>query len=254
MAKDDFFDFEEEWENNENSTLDRNQEGEMNISFVLDTSGSMRGNRIEQLNFGMSTALSTLKDVANQKNVGVNVRVIEFNSNADYIMGKAEDGVKIDDAIENWRDLNEKVASTRTDLALLKAQESMHNQNLGYKNFPPVVILITDGKSDYPNETEAQAKALKASLKSKKNPDKDMVLVISIGVEDADEEELKKVATVGNIIDRSGNEVTTRENVPFAFNISNVNDLKNVLQSLTIGSLFSSTNQKNDNHFTFDAF
>lgn len=258
MAENDFIDVEKMWkkEDKETTRINTEQDGEMNVTFVLDTSGSMRGARIEQLNFGMTTALSSIQDIAQDKNVDVKVRIIEFNSDADFIMGSAEKGVEIDKAIGKWTDLNEKVASTRTDLALEKALEVMHNTNVGYRNFPPVVILITDGKSDNPQETKAQAQKLKASLKSKQNPDKDMVLVISIGVEDADENELNDVATVGTINEYNSTtgQITSRENVPFAFSIGDVYDLENVLKALSVGSLFSSTSQQADNHFTFDAF
>ena len=74
----------------------------LNIIFLLDTSGSMIGPRIDQLNYAMPEALQALKKVAISEEVDAFVRVVEFNSAANWIMGAAEAGVSIEDAANQW--------------------------------------------------------------------------------------------------------------------------------------------------------
>ena len=50
-----------------------------NIIFLLDTSGSMTGPRIDQVNNGIYASLEAIREISASYNVEMRVRVAEFN-------------------------------------------------------------------------------------------------------------------------------------------------------------------------------
>ena len=113
----------------------------------------------------------------------------------------------------------------------------MHREFLGERNYRPVVILITDGESNDPQKTVEAVAKLKASLKSSTDPNKDKITRIAIGVTGANQTELNNFASVGNIEREDG---TMDENVPFVFNVDDVQMLKGLLKGVTVSSIASS--------------
>lgn len=209
---------------------------ELNMIFLLDTSGSMTGERINQLNVAMSEALNALEAAAIKEEIQLTIRVIEFNNYADWIIGKAEEGIDISEVASEWKDLTAKAAGTNTADAIHKACESMHTKYLGTRNFHPIVILITDGDSNSPAETRAATKKLKTALKSDKNPEKEKVQCIAVGVIDANHDELVDFASIGNIEHADG---SIEEDVPMVFHVDNVYELANLLKGIAVSSIFS---------------
>ena len=211
-------------------------EDKLNVIFLLDTSGSMDDQRMAQLNNGMSVSLAAIQEEAEARDIDLSVRVVEFNNFAEWIIGKTEKGEDSDVAINLGTDLTAKNASTNTAAAMRLAKECMHTKYLGDRAYSPLVILVTDGVSNDPNDTKAAAEELRNSLKSKSNPNKDKITRIAVGVVGANQDELKTFASIGTINDDNG----THENVPLVFNVNNVKNLAKLLKNVTKSSVIAS--------------
>jgi len=217
---------------------------ELNMIFLLDTSGSMSGERINQLNVAMSEALSALEGAAIKEEIQLTIRMIEFNNYAEWIIGKAEEGIDVSKVAGEWKDLTAKAAGTNTADAIYKACEAMHTNYLGTRNYHPIVILITDGNSDSPSETRAAIKKLKTALTSGKDPDKEKIQRIAVGVINANKDELEDFASIGNIEHADG---SIEENIPMVFHVDNVYELANLLKGIAVSSIFSTIAGGNEN-------
>ena len=198
---------------------------QLNLIYLLDTSGSMNGERINQLNAAMEEAVQVAEEAAMAKEIRLLMRVAEFNSVAKWHIGDTRYGVEHID----WIPLKAG-GTTNTAEAIDLARSVMHREFLGERNYRPIVILITDGESDYPDKTIEAVSKLKASLKSSIDPNKDKITRIAIGLTGANQEELINFASVGTIIQEDG---TENENVPLVFNVDNLGQLKDVLEIVT---------------------
>ena len=210
----------------------------MNLVFLLDTSGSMSyngGQRINQLNTAMPIALSAAQEVAVGKEVDLFVRIISFNSRADWVMGSAENGVAIHDACNNWRDLSA-AGGTDTAAAIRLACTAMHTTYMGTRNYHPVVILVTDGDSNNRADTQNAIEEMRSALSGGNPAKKDKVWRFAIGVEGYNEAELLDFAMEGTKEDDFGNE---QHNEPMVFKVDNVAELSKVLKNVTESSLHS---------------
>lgn len=216
--------------------LDEFREGtiryQLNLIFLLDVSGSMYGESINQLNVAMAEAVQVAEEAAKEKEVRLNMRVIQFDSGAKYIIGAQEHGVEHID----WNPLMAQ-GTTNTAAALDLAAGVMHRKYLGVRNYRPVVILVTDGLSNEPQKTLDAVTRLKNSLKSATDPNKDKIMRIAIGVKGANESELRGFASIGNI---EHEDETMEENVPLVFKVDEVAKLKGLLRNLTVSSILSS--------------
>ena len=210
----------------------------MNLVFLLDTSGSMGfngGQRINQLNTAMPIALSAARDAAMEQETDLFVRIISFNNDASWVMGSMEKGVAVEDAYNSWKDLSP-TGGTDTAGAIRLARTAMHTAYMGTNNYHPVVILITDGQSNDPQETRNAIKELREALSGGNPNKKDKVWRFAIGVEGYNEPELLDFAMIGKKEDEFGNE---QEGVPMVFKVDNVADLTKVLKNVTVSSLYS---------------
>lgn len=203
---------------------------QLNLIYLLDTSGSMYGERINQLNVAMADAVQIAKEAAMENEVQLLMRVVEFNNTAKWIFGSTEKGVE---DIE-WKDLLPS-GGTDTAGAVELATSVMHRKYLGERNYRPVVILITDGDSNDPRRTVEAIDSLKKSLVSSTDPTKDKITRIAIGVQNANESELRAFASVGNI-EHQG---TLEENVPFVFKVDDLSLLKGIIKGITVSSIAS---------------
>lgn len=217
---------------------------QLNLIFLLDTSGSMTGERINQLNIAMAEAVQVAEECAAEKEVDLFMRVVEFNSSAKWLFGDAQAGVSHID----WMPLSA-YGGTDTSGAIQLACQVMHRNILGTRNYRPVVILITDGESNEPNETLRAIDQLKSSLKSSTNPGKDKITRISIGVQEANQTELTSFASIGIVENEDG---TIRENVPLVFNVDDIGLLKGLLKGVTVSSICSSIGAGNGNNASDD--
>ena len=205
---------------------------QLNLIYLVDTSGSMYGEPINQLNVAMAEAVQVAEEAAMEKEVQLFMRVVEFNSVAKWLIGDTRQGVEHID----WVPLNAN-GGTDTAGAIDLARGVMHREFLGERNYRPVVILITDGESNDPQRTVEAVAQLKASLKSSTDPNKDKITRIAIGVTGANQTELINFASVGNIEREDG---TVDKDVPFVFNVDDVGLLKGLLKGVTVSSIASS--------------
>ena len=205
---------------------------QLNLIYLVDTSGSMYGEPINQLNVAMAEAVQVAEEAAMEKEVQLLMRVVEFNTTSHWLFGDTHHGVEHID----WMPLTPNGA-TDTAGAIDLACSVMHREILGERNYRPVVILITDGMSSDPQKTVEAVAKLKASLKSSTNPNKDKITRIAIGVTGANQTELTNFASIGTIEREDG---TLDENVPFVFNVDDIGLLKGLLKGVTVSSIASS--------------
>ena len=117
--------------------------------FLVDTSGSMGGEKIAQLNAAMDTLLPILKDaiksgnVENNFNIVGDIRVIRFATGADWYIGDAANPVPLDGFV--WTPLTVG-GVTHTASAIEHLLEGLSREYMGNQNIPPVCILISDGE------------------------------------------------------------------------------------------------------------
>ena len=158
-----------------------------NIIFILDTSGSMSGTRINQLNYGMSETLNTLVEESLKQETEVFIRVIKFNSSVDWVVGSESQGVAVEDVARAWQNLTA-TGGTDTASAIEESLKALRTQYIGVRNKKPIVILITDGESNDRRETKRATDKLKVAMSG--GSGKEKIVRIAIGVEDYDANEL----------------------------------------------------------------
>lgn len=207
----------------------------LNIIFLLDHSGSMGGARIAQLNHAMPDALLEMQKVATEEEAEVAVRVVAFGSTAKWYVGNAEKGVDIGEISGNWKELSA-MGSTDTAGAIDLALTSLKTQYLGTRNYHPVVVLVTDGRSDDPEKTQKSIDKLKVAMAG--STGKEKIIRIAIGVQDYYEPELKAFASTGT--------VDGVEGTPLVFKVDNVEQLSQCLKGIAVSSLYSAVNGAGD--------
>jgi uncharacterized protein YegL len=116
----------------------------LHFIWILDTSSSMQGEKIHQLNFAIQEALPAMQDTARDNpNAEVLVRVVTFSSGARWHLAQA---TPVDQF--TWSDV---VADGVTDMgkALSLVAEQLRMPPMSDRALPPVLVLITDG---YPTD------------------------------------------------------------------------------------------------------
>ena len=154
----------------------------MVMFFLIDTSGSMSGSSIGQVNDAMREVLPDLKDISdNNADAKTKIAVLSFSSGTEWLTPEPAD-------LESykWTNLD---AGGVTDLGeACKELESKLNRNAFLQdavgNYAPVIILISDGgpTDDFKSGLEKlkQNKWFNASIK------------VALGVEDADMDVLQE--------------------------------------------------------------
>ena len=148
------------------------------ICFALDTSGSMMGNPIKQLNMGLQNFVSSIKSNDDTRS-STDIAIITFGSKVDIVMPFRK--------ISNENGLLEITASTTltpigegvlTALELLNARKEGYKE-LGIKYFQPWLVVITDGAPQGPNAMQNMERAIAACNELEKE---DKLVVFNIGV------------------------------------------------------------------------
>ena len=204
-----------------------------NIIFLLDTSGSMYGERINQLNYAMSETLNVLVEESFKQETDVYVRVLEFNSNVRWVMGSKEKGVAIEDAARTWQNLAAN-GGTDTATAIEECLKSLKTDYIGIRNKKPIVILITDGDSNDRRAMESATDKLKVAMSG--NSGKEKIIRIAIGVQDYNAGELNYFASKGTII----TDESETANAPFVFGVDETSKIVEVIKNVAVSSLRSS--------------
>lgn len=113
----------------------------LHFIWLADCSGSMDGERINQLNFAIRDALPEMKRVAEDNpNAQVLVRAVSFDSNAKWHIANP---TPLEDF--QWIDLR---ASGLTSMggALKLVSQELTSEKMGSRALPPVLVLISDGE------------------------------------------------------------------------------------------------------------
>lgn len=118
------------------------------IVFLVDTSGSMAGERLSQLNVALQELNRMLETLADQNEVRLSIRLIEFNTTARWRVGSLESDV--DNLVVSFSDAS---GMTNTADALRLASGVMSHRYLKMPSLKPIIFLFTDGCSVNPQET-----------------------------------------------------------------------------------------------------
>jgi len=134
--------------------LEESPRRELHVFYVLDTSGSMSGERISQLNHAMEECTEALKKLAqNNGDAKLKIAVLEFNSGCRWITSNGPEDLEEDFEYEYLKAGG--VTDMGTALKELNSKLSRHaflNSVTGA--LMPVIIFMTDGKAtdDYAKE------------------------------------------------------------------------------------------------------
>lgn len=112
----------------------------LHLFFLVDTSASMNGKKIDALNEAMRGSIATMREVAEENpNAEVFVRVLRFGDVAQWHVSQP---TSIHDF--RWTDLHA-AGATQTGAAIRLLTEALKVQNMPVRGLPPVAVLITDG-------------------------------------------------------------------------------------------------------------
>jgi uncharacterized protein YegL len=151
---------------------------QLNVFFLVDCSGSMSGAKINSLNMAMRMAVPEMRKAAlGNPLVDVVVRVLRFSDGAAW---HVEGPVPVGEF--EWSDL---VAGGDTDMghALALAASVMPTLSAAARQFPPVVVLMSDGQPSDDFEhglrellaTRAGAKAVRVAIAIGSDADRDVL-------------------------------------------------------------------------------
>ncbi len=148
------------------------------ICFCLDTSGSMTGNPIKQLNVGLQNFIGSIKS-NDETRSATDIAIVTFGSSVQIVMPFGK--------INKDKSLPEIHASTSltpigegilTSLELLNARKEGYKE-LGIKYYQPWLVVITDGAPQGPNAMENMKLAIKACNELE---ERDRLVIFNIGV------------------------------------------------------------------------
>lgn len=162
------------------------------LVLLVDTSGSMCGQKINQVNEGINKMLKELYADKNAKDV-VDISVIEFNNNVNVVFDftPASACKEVNLQASGGTNMGEGIL---TAIDHLKARVRTYGEK-GTAVRKPWIFMITDG---YPN-ANCQMNEAKAKLAEEKNKrdGKGSLIFWSIGTGDADYSLLNELATPG---------------------------------------------------------
>ncbi len=113
----------------------------LHFIWIADCSGSMSGEKIQQLNFAIREAIPHMRTVADENpNAEVLVRALKFSSGAQWHIGQP---TKVADF--EWKDLQ---VDGLTDMgkALKMVAEQLKMPPMSDRALPPVLVLLSDGQ------------------------------------------------------------------------------------------------------------
>lgn len=198
----------------------------LNIYYLLDTSGSMSGSRIQQLNTCMQELKPALEEAGIEHNVKIIIRAIEFGNaeTARWHTGDKANGIPIENF--TWMNLQANGGCTPTSVALQMAADALNPEYLGSRTLRPVIILVTDGGcTDGKSLYTSACNALKSTIDGNATR-------IAVGVENANKSELEEFATSGIIGDET--------NKPFVFEADTAEIMTEIIKWSSLVSIRSS--------------
>ena len=160
------------------------------ICFCLDTSGSMMGAPIQQLNQGLTNFIASIKANDDTRSA-TDIAIVTFGSSVEIVMpfGKiSEEGLPEIKASTTMTPIGEGIL---TSLELLNARKEGYKEQ-GIKYYQPWLVVITDGAPQGPNAMANMELAIKACNELEKD---DKLVIFNIGVGNSvDFDILKKVS------------------------------------------------------------
>ena len=162
------------------------------ICFCLDTSGSMQGDPIKQLNMGLQNFMSSIKANDDTRSA-TDIAIITFGSSVDIVLpfGRISKDKRLPD-IQASTSLTPIGEGVLTALELLNARKLGYRE-LGIKYFQPWIVVITDGAPMGPNAMANYKAAVAACNELERN---DKLVVFNIGVGNAVDYDLLKQLSV----------------------------------------------------------
>ena len=184
-----------------------NQEMKCLCGFVLDVSGSMRGQRLEALNQGMKDFYNEIQSgegVSEKLIDQLEVAIIQFDEEAQILRNPAlleEDEVP--------PTLTERGSTTETVVAMEEAIRMVEERKAWYKEtgqkyYRPWIVVLTDGEPYGDRATEADINAIASRVATETEGKK--YFVMGIGVGEANMDLLRKMC--GKALPLSGTKFT----------------------------------------------
>ena len=199
----------------------------LNIYYLLDTSSSMAGPRIQQLNTCMQELKPVLEETGIKERVEIVVRAIEFGNNntADWHTGNAANGIPIEQF--KWLNLQASGEGTPTSKALEIVADALNPEYLGVRTLRPVIILITDGGCTDPSKVYEEA------CEKVKKRIGGVETRIAIGVTGFNRAQLENFATYGKI-------EGIGDKVPFIFEAKDPGQMAAIIRWASVTSIRNS--------------
>lgn len=126
------------------NTLEAVPRKDLHVFFILDTSGSMFGDRIAALNHGMEECIDALESLAkNNGDANIKVAVMEFNTNVRWVTSNGPENMEDFE----WEEL-EAGGMTSMGAALTELDDKLSRNkflNSITGALMPVIIFMTDG-------------------------------------------------------------------------------------------------------------
>lgn len=149
------------------------------ICFCLDVSGSMAGNPIRQLNDGLSSFFSSIRE-NDETRSSADICIVTFGGTVDIFLpfGKLskENSIPKIQATTSLTPIGEGIL---TSLELLIARKEGY-KNLGIKYYQPWLVVITDGAPQGENAIDNMEKAI-AAVNELESMDRLVVFNIGVG-------------------------------------------------------------------------
>lgn len=109
--------------------------------WILDTSGSMAGDKIQSLNYAIRECIPEMRRVAGENpNAEIFIRALTFSSGVNWHTAKRTD---INDF--NWSDVSAG-GLTSMGAALSEVANALDVNKMADRGLPPVLVLISDGE------------------------------------------------------------------------------------------------------------
>ena len=160
------------------SDFGRSTKRRLPICFCLDVSGSMSGKPIRELNDGLQSFFSSIKENEETRNTA-DICVVTFGGTVDIFLpfGRLAKGQPVPE-IHATTSLTPMGEGILTALELLNARKEGY-KNLGIKYYQPWLVVITDGAPQGENAMENMEKAISATVSLE---EEERLVVFNIGV------------------------------------------------------------------------
>lgn len=160
----------------------------LNILFVVDVSGSMKGTRIASVNYALENLIKEMRD-RQDMNSTIKIGILEF---ADYATWRTATPIPLEDYY--WTSIEAQPWFTNYGVAFLELEKKLHknafmNPDMG-EYFAPLILFISDGE---PVDVEEYPKALE-KLQANKWFQKSGRYAIAVGEEAKSPEVIETLA------------------------------------------------------------